>query len=46
MLTPRQVLTPEGLAMLQSIDQLGSFAAAARAMGLVPSYGWRSSNEI
>ena len=37
MLTPRQVLTPEGLAMLQSIDQLGSFAAAARAMGLVPS---------
>ena len=37
MLTPRQVLTPEALSMLQSIDRLGSFAAAAREMNLVPS---------
>ena len=37
MLTPRQVLTPDSLAMLKSIDHLGSFAAAARSMGLVPS---------
>ena len=37
MLTPRQVLTPDSLAMLKNIDHLGSFAAAARAMGLVPS---------
>jgi molybdate transport repressor ModE-like protein len=37
MLNPRQVLTPDSLAMLKSIDHLGSFAAAARAMGLVPS---------
>lgn len=37
MLNPRQVLTPEALSMLQHIDHLGSFASAARAMGLVPS---------
>ena len=33
----RDVLTPESLTMLQTIAQLGSFAAAAREMGLVPS---------
>jgi len=33
----RDVLTPESLTMLQSIARLGSFAAAAREMGLVPS---------
>jgi DNA-binding transcriptional LysR family regulator len=33
----RDVLTPESLTMLQTIAQLGSFAAAARDMGLVPS---------
>ena len=33
----RDVLTPESLKMLQTIAQLGSFAAAARDMGLVPS---------
>ena len=37
MQTPRDVLTPDALAMLQSIERLGSFAAAARALGLVPS---------
>lgn len=37
MLSPRQVLTPDALAMLHHIDDLGSFAAASRAMGLVPS---------
>jgi DNA-binding transcriptional LysR family regulator len=37
MLSPRQVLTPDALAMLHRIDDLGSFAAASRAMGLVPS---------
>ena len=37
MQTPRDVLTPDALAMLQSIDAAGSFAAAARAMGMVPS---------
>jgi molybdate transport repressor ModE-like protein len=31
------VLTPEALAMLQAAARLGSFAAAAREMGLVPS---------
>jgi molybdate transport repressor ModE-like protein len=31
------VLTPESLTMLQTIARLGSFAAAAREMGLVPS---------
>lgn len=34
---PRDFLTPEALAMLQSISQTGSFAAAARTMNLVPS---------
>ena len=33
----RDVLTPDALAMLQSIAQAGSFAAAARDMGMVPS---------
>jgi DNA-binding transcriptional LysR family regulator len=35
--TARDVLTPEALAMLQAIAESGSFAAAARALGLVPS---------
>ncbi len=30
-------MTPDALAMLQAIDSAGSFAAAARAMGMVPS---------
>ena len=34
---PRDVLTPESLSMLQAIADAGSFAAAARAMGMVPS---------
>jgi len=33
----RDVLTPEALAMLQTIARTGSFAAAARALDLVPS---------
>ena len=37
MQTPRDWLTPENLLMLQTIEQLGSFAAAARELGLVPS---------
>ncbi len=37
MSTPRDVLTPDSLAMLQSIADAGSFAAAARAIGVVPS---------
>ncbi|MCK9261359.1 MAG: LysR family transcriptional regulator [Azoarcus sp.] len=37
MLTPREVLTPDALAMLQVIARTGSFAAAARAMNVVPS---------
>ncbi|MEY2861358.1 MAG: hypothetical protein RL392_1816 [Pseudomonadota bacterium] len=37
MQTPRDVLTPDALAMLQSIAIAGSFAAAARDMGMVPS---------
>jgi molybdate transport repressor ModE-like protein len=37
MQTPRDVLTPDTLAMLQRIAEHGSFAAAARSMGLVPS---------
>jgi len=37
MQTPRDWLTPEALTMLQSIAQTGSFAAAARQLGLVPS---------
>ncbi|CAN7573163.1 LysR substrate-binding domain-containing protein [Pseudorhodoferax sp. LjRoot39] len=35
--SPRDVLTPDALAMLQAISISGSFAAAARALGLVPS---------
>jgi DNA-binding transcriptional LysR family regulator len=35
--TPRDVLTPDALAMLQSIAGTGSFAAAARASNVVPS---------
>jgi DNA-binding transcriptional LysR family regulator len=34
---PRDVLTPDALEMLQHIAQSGSFAAAARLQGLVPS---------
>ena len=34
---PRDVLTPDTLALLQAIDEAGSFAAAARRLGLVPS---------
>ena len=37
MQTPRNVLTPDALAMLQVVAQAGSFAAAARRLGLVPS---------
>jgi DNA-binding transcriptional LysR family regulator len=37
MQTPRDWLTPEALLMLQTIGQKGSFAAAARALDLVPS---------
>ena len=35
--TPRDVLTPDALAMLQTIAASGSFAGAARSLGLVPS---------
>jgi DNA-binding transcriptional LysR family regulator len=35
--TPRDVLTPDALAMLQTIASTGSFAAAARASNMVPS---------
>lgn len=35
--SPRDVLTPEALTMLQAISNSGSFAAAARDLGLVPS---------
>lgn len=37
MQSARDVLTPDALAMLQEISKAGSFAAAARALGLVPS---------
>ena len=37
MQTPRDWLAPEALLMLQSICRRGSFAAAARALNLVPS---------
>ena len=33
----RDVLTPDALAMLEAIARAGSFAAAARTLGLVPS---------
>ena len=35
--TPRDVLTPAALAMLQRIAESGSFAAAARSSNMVPS---------
>src|SRR5213078_3533858 len=34
---PRNVLTPEALAMMDAIARSGSFAAAARELGKVPS---------
>ena len=37
MQTARDVLTPDALAMLQTIAEAGSFAGAARSLGLVPS---------
>ena len=37
MQTAREVLTPDALAMLQVIATAGSFAAAARQLGVVPS---------
>jgi DNA-binding transcriptional LysR family regulator len=37
MQTARDVLTPDALLMLQAIDAAGSFAAAARSLGVVPS---------
>jgi DNA-binding transcriptional LysR family regulator len=37
MATARDVLTPDALSMLQAIARSGSFAAAARAIGVVPS---------
>jgi DNA-binding transcriptional LysR family regulator len=37
MQSARDALTPDALGMLQSIAAAGSFAAAARAMGMVPS---------
>jgi len=37
MTTPRDVLRPDALAMLQTIARSGSFAAAARASNMVPS---------
>src|SRR6187402_2461659 len=33
----RNALTPDSLALLQAVAQAGSFAAAARELGLVPS---------
>ncbi len=33
----REVLTPDALALLQAVAQSGSFAAAARELGVVPS---------
>ncbi|TFZ08745.1 LysR family transcriptional regulator [Ramlibacter humi] len=35
--TPRDVLTPDALALLQAVERAGSFAGAARELGLVPS---------
>jgi len=37
MQTPREALTPDALALLQGVARSGSFAAAARELGLVPS---------
>lgn len=36
-INPRDVLTPDALEMLQHVSETGSFAAAARRQGLVPS---------
>jgi molybdate transport repressor ModE-like protein len=35
--TPREVLTPDAFGLLQAVVDHGSFAAAARELGLVPS---------
>jgi molybdate transport repressor ModE-like protein len=35
--TPRDVLTPNSFSLLQAVAEAGSFAAAARQLGLVPS---------
>src|SRR5215218_2407022 len=37
MATPRDVLTPDALGVVQAVADHGSFAGAARALGLVPS---------
>lgn len=37
MQTAREVLTPDALSLLQAVAQAGSFAAAARELGVVPS---------
>lgn len=37
MLSARSALTPDALAMLDAVARSGSFAAAARSLGLVPS---------
>ena len=37
MVEPRQALTPDALAMMDTIARTGSFAAAARELGKVPS---------
>src|SRR6218665_1119463 len=37
MTSSRNVLTPEALSMMDGIDRTGSFAAAARELGKVPS---------
>src|SRR3569623_904394 len=37
MLSPRDVLTPDALGVVQAVASHGSFAAAARELGLVPS---------
>ncbi len=37
MATPREVLTPDALALVQAVARAGSFAGAARELGLVPS---------
>jgi DNA-binding transcriptional LysR family regulator len=36
-MSPRDVLTPDALALVQAVADQGSFAAAARELGLVPS---------
>jgi DNA-binding transcriptional LysR family regulator len=37
MASPREVLTPDALGLVQAVADHGSFAAAARELGLVPS---------